>query len=59
MALAFGNTYSILDADVGVDIVDVIVVDDVFPFFLIVDVVFHLDVDRLERYIANIASLDR
>ena len=32
MALAFGNTYSILDADVGVDIVDVIVVDDVFPF---------------------------
>ena len=33
MALAFGNTYCILDADVGVDIVDVIVVDDVFPFF--------------------------
>ena len=33
MALAFGNTFSILDADVGVDIVDVVVVDDVFPFF--------------------------
>ena len=33
MPLAFGNTDSILDADVGVDIVDVIVVDDVFPFF--------------------------
>ena len=59
MPLAFGNTDSILDADVGVDVVDVIVVDDVFPFFRLLMCFFYLDINRLERYIADIASLDR